>query len=68
MIYFCFLILILVTLLSDALSERNSKLSKEIVDRMQKLLPDLKNQLLSASILLVNDYASHGDILKFEFN
>ncbi|CAF4001353.1 unnamed protein product, partial [Rotaria magnacalcarata] len=51
-------------LLSGARNAKNSKLAQEVVDRMQKLFPDLKSSLLPASILLANVYASSGDIEK----
>ena len=64
MLYSYFLVLILVAFLSGARNERNSQLSEEIVDRMRNLFPDLKNRLVSASILLANVHASQGDIEK----
>ncbi|CAF1549500.1 unnamed protein product, partial [Rotaria magnacalcarata] len=55
---------IYMALLSGARNAKNSKLAQEVVDRMQKLFPDLKSSLLPASILLANVYASSGDIEK----
>ncbi|CAM4965538.1 unnamed protein product [Rotaria socialis] len=55
---------IYMALLSGARNEKNSKLAQQVVDRMQKLFPDLKSSLLPASILLANVYASSGDIEK----
>ncbi|CAM2717915.1 unnamed protein product [Rotaria socialis] len=51
-------------LLSGARNEKNTKLSQEVVDRIQKLFPDVKGSLLPAWILLANTYASSGDIEK----
>ncbi|CAF1658967.1 unnamed protein product, partial [Rotaria magnacalcarata] len=51
-------------LLSGARNQKNSKLLQEVVDRMQKLFPNMKDSLLAASILLANVYASSGDIGK----
>ena len=51
-------------LLSGARNQKNSKLSQEVVDRMQKLFPNMKSSLMAASILLANVYASSGDIGK----
>ncbi|CAF1369672.1 unnamed protein product, partial [Rotaria magnacalcarata] len=51
-------------LLSGARNQKNSKLSQEAVDRMQKLFPNMKDSLVAASILLANVYASSDDIGK----
>ncbi|CAF3842091.1 unnamed protein product [Rotaria magnacalcarata] len=51
-------------LLSGARNQKYSKLSQEVVDRMQKLFPNMKDSLVAASILLANVYASSGDIGK----
>ncbi|CAF3445944.1 unnamed protein product [Rotaria socialis] len=51
-------------LLSGARNQKNTKLSQEVVDRMQKLFPNMKSSLVAASILLANVYASSGDIEK----
>ncbi|CAM4802829.1 unnamed protein product [Rotaria magnacalcarata] len=55
---------VLVPLLSGARNQKNTKLSQEVVDRMQKLFPNMKSSLVPASILLANVYASAGDIEK----
>ncbi|CAF4431514.1 unnamed protein product, partial [Rotaria socialis] len=57
-------ITIYMPLLSGARNQKYSKLSQEVVDRMQKLFPNMKDSLVAASILLANVYASSGDIGK----
>jgi hypothetical protein len=57
-------VFILVALLSGARNEKNSHLSQQVFDRMKKLFPELKDSLISASILLANVYASSGELEK----
>jgi len=57
-------VFILVALLSGARNENNSHLSQQVFDRMKKLFPELKDSLMSASILLANVYASSGEFEK----
>ena len=51
----------LVALLSGARNHRQSVLSKHLYDRMRSLFPHQNSDLISASILLSNTYASVGD-------
>jgi TRAP-type mannitol/chloroaromatic compound transport system permease large subunit len=55
-----YLICVLVAFLSGARNEKNKELAEKIFHRMQKLFPELPNQLTSAAILLANVYASTG--------
>jgi hypothetical protein len=57
-------VFILVALLSGARNENNSHLSQQVFDQMKKLFPELKDSLISASILLANVYASSGELEK----
>ena len=56
-----FVFVFLVAVLSGARNQRNSPLAEQIVDRMKKLFPDLKTELISASVLLANIHGSLGD-------
>ncbi|CAF3527140.1 unnamed protein product [Rotaria socialis] len=54
----------LTALLSSARNRRDRHLSEKIFNRIQENFPELKNRLISASILLSNVYASTGDVDK----
>jgi len=56
-----------VILLSGARNVKNSYLSQNIYDRMEKLFPQMIDPLKSAAILLVNVYASSGEIDKASY-
>jgi hypothetical protein len=49
-----------VALLSGARNQHNVLLSKRIFERMQRLFPDFKDDITSASILMANTLASSG--------
>lgn len=48
-------------LLSGARNHRQAEISQKIYDRMKTLFSDKKSDMISASILLSNTYASIGD-------
>ncbi len=52
------------SLLSGARNQRNSSLSEEIYNRIEKLFPNYKKELIPAAILLANTYQSLGNIEK----
>ncbi|CAF1478225.1 unnamed protein product [Adineta steineri] len=54
----------LMSLLSAARNRKNKELSEKIFNRIKGNFPELKNRLISASILLSNVYASIGEIKK----
>ncbi|CAF0925904.1 unnamed protein product [Adineta steineri] len=54
----------LMSLLSAARNRKNKELSEKIFNRIKENFPELKNRLISASILLSNVYASVGEIEK----
>ena len=53
--------LFLVAVLSGVRNQLNAPLAEQIVYRMKALFPDLKNALISASVLLANAHGSVGD-------
>jgi hypothetical protein len=53
-----------VSLLSSARNQRNSSLSEQIYNRIEKKFPNYKNELIPAAILLANTYQSSGNLEK----
>lgn len=51
-------------MLSGARNQKNPSLSQKYFDRIEKLFPKMNNDLLSATVLLANTYASTGDFTK----
>lgn len=58
---FIFVSTVLATMLSGARTARHSTLAQALYNRMRSLFPDYKSDIISASILLSNTYASLGD-------
>jgi len=58
------LIICLVSLLSSARNQRNSSLSEQIYNRIEKIFPNYKKELIPAAILLANTYQSLGNFEK----
>ncbi len=52
------------SLLSSARNQRNSSLSEQIYNRIEKKFPNYKKELIPAAILLANTYQSSGNLEK----
>jgi hypothetical protein len=53
-----------VSLLSSARNQRNTSLSEQIYNRIEKNFPNYKSELIPAAILLANTYQSSGNFEK----
>ena len=54
-------------LLSGARNQRNSSLSEQIYQRIEKTFPNSKDGLISGAVLLANTYQSSGNSEKAEY-